>query len=159
MSKARGWQRCGCYVWRTRKPHSFLGLPFIGRHFAYVGETGNRYFRDRQHLYGDSRYGAAGKSWADLAPKVYPLPCLFPRWAAARKAQETLWIWLLWPVYNDKKNRWNPRRISLTKAQQQRWARAASGLKANVGRAAARLVLLAGAWTALGWGVFEWMIR
>ncbi len=117
------WRRRGCYVWRTRKPGSFLGLPIIGRHTAYVGETSSRYHRDRQHEFGGGQWGAVAKSWSDLDPKVYPLPCLLPGWRWARKAQEKLWIFLLWPVYNDRWNRWNPRRITLRRAEQQRWAR------------------------------------
>lgn len=181
---ARGWKKCGCYVWRTRKPTAFLGLSlrwlllaavligaglwlagapwwpvlvlplFSGRHTAYVGETGNRYFRDNQHLFGDSRYRAAGKPWADLDPRVYPLPCLFPSWPTARKIQEKLYIWTMLPIYNVEWNTKNPRRITPMKAQQQRWARQKSGLKVNVGRTLARwalgLVVLAGG-IAAGW--------
>lgn len=144
------WRNSGCYLWRTRKPSAFLGLPFIGRHNAYVGETSSRYFRDNQHLYGDSRYGTAAKPWSDLDPKAYPLPCLFPGWKWARKAQETIWIWLLCPVYNDRKQPpYNVRRIRPIKAQQQRWARQKTGIKVNVTRVAARyalaLVIFAGA--------------
>jgi hypothetical protein len=135
-------------VWRTRKPHAFLGMPLIGRHTAYVGETGSRYFRDRQHVYGDARYAAPDKPWSDLQPKVYPLPCLFPHVAWARKAQEKIWIKLLMPVYNTEWNGGNPRRIKPMKAQQQRWARDAirkstGGLiKLNVMPALARLALM-----------------
>ncbi len=147
------WKKSGCYVWTARKPHALFGwslrflaplaaagmlalymldgpwplalatLAFSGRHVAYVGETSSRFFRDRQHRYGDSRYGAVGKDWMDLAPRVYPLPCLFPRWKWARKAQEKLYIFLLLPVYNTQWNKKNPRRITPTKAQIQRWGR------------------------------------
>jgi hypothetical protein len=109
-------------------------------------------------VYGDGRYNAAAKSWADLDPKVYPLPCLFPGWKWGRKAQETLWIWLLIPVYNEQKQPpYNVRRIRPTKAQQQRWARQKMGIKVNITRVAARyalgLVILAGSvWSAWeGW--------
>lgn len=143
------WRNSGCYLWRTRKPSAFIGLPIIGRHNAYVGETSSRYFRDRQHVFGDGRYQQAGKPWSDLDPKPYPLPCLFPGWKWSRKVQEKLWIWLLLPVYNSDWNKHNPRRITPTKAQQQRWARQASGMKVNVGRVLARyalgLIVLAGA--------------
>jgi hypothetical protein len=140
-------------VWRTRKPHAFLGLPVIGRHTAYVGETGSRYFRDRQHRYGDSRYQAAGKPWSDLKPKVYPLPCLFPASPTARKIQEKLWIWLLLPVYNVEWNTKNPRRITPMKAQQQRWWREehkAVQRGAAAVRAALALALTVGL-TYMGW--------
>jgi hypothetical protein len=105
-------------------------LPFFsGRHTAYVGETGNRFFRDRQHLFGDGRYGTAGKPWADLDPKAYPLFCLFPGNEVARKIQEKLWIWMLLPVYNVEWNTRNPRRIKPAQAQTQRWARDAGGIR------------------------------
>lgn len=123
---SKGWRTAGCYVWRTRKPGAPLGLPIIGRHFGYVGETGSRYHRDRQHIHGGGRYGAVAKPWADLAPRCYPLPCLFPRWKWGRKIQEWFWIKLLLPVYNDKHNRSNPRRIKLGRQEAQRWARDAA---------------------------------
>lgn len=134
----KSWREAGCYVWRTRKPSAPFGFPLIGRHFAYVGETGSRYHRDPQHIVGGGTYGAVPKSWSDLDPKVYPLPCLFPNWAAARKAQETLWTFLLWPVYPVAKNRWNPRRISPDKAMRQRYERERMGRGSAWMRAAVR---------------------
>lgn len=115
---------------------AFLLPLFSGRHNAYVGQTGSRYFRDNQHLYGDSRYGAAGKAWADLDPKVYPLPCLFPRSRWWREVCEKAWILLLLPVYNTEWNSKNPRRIKPIKAQQQRWARNSNSVKKWAPRAA-----------------------
>lgn len=141
-TRARGWKRCGCYVWRTRKPHAIVGLPFIGRHTAYVGQTGSRYFRDNQHRFGDGRYGVGGKSWADLEPKVYPLPCILPHVKFARELQEKVWIKLLMPVYNTEWNKGNPRRISPIKAQQQRWARDKHRLKFNIMPALLRVALM-----------------
>lgn len=118
------WRTRGLYVWRGRKPHAPLGLPVIGRRVLYVGQTSSRYHRDRQHAHGDSRYDAGSASWSDLAPKVYPLPCLFPGWKWARLAQERLWIWALCPVYNIQGQApWNVRRIKKNAAQNQRWAR------------------------------------
>jgi hypothetical protein len=162
-SRARGWRECGCYVWRTRKPHAVLGLPLIGRHTAYVGETGSRYFRDQQHRFGDARYGASGKSWSDLGPKVYPLPCFLPHVKWCREVQEKIWIKLLMPVYNTEWNGGNPRRIKPIKAQQQRWARdkirqsTAGLIKINVLPAMARGVLMLLVLTGLiysGWGAW-----
>lgn len=157
-SKARGWRNCGCYLHRTRKPSAFLGLPFIGRHNAYVGETSSRYFRDRQHKSGDFARGKAAAAWSDLDPKTYPLPCLFPHWKWSRKIQEKLWIFLLMPVYNEQWNKHNPRRISRHKAQNQRWARDKTGVKVNLGRVAVRYSI---GWTLvvlLMWGGYQYVV-
>lgn len=123
-SRARGWRDAGCYVWRTRKPHAPIGMPIIGRHFAYVGQSGSRYHRDRQHRYGDPARGKLPASWSDLDAKVYPLPMLFPGWKWARLHQERLWIKLLCPPYNVlEQPPWNLRRISRAEAARQRAAR------------------------------------
>lgn len=114
----------------------FTAVLFSGRHNAYVGQTSSRYFRDNQHRYGDSRYGAAGKPWMDLDPKVYPLPCFFPRSRTAREVQEKLWIFLLLPVYNIEWNTKNPRRVKPATAQRQRWAREGRGVRKWVPRLA-----------------------
>jgi hypothetical protein len=130
MSKRKGWRECGCYVWRTRKPSAPWGLPFIGRHFGYVGETGSRFHRDPQHIEGGGTYSAVAKDWADLDPKCYPLPCPFPRWKWTRKAMETLYIAILCPVYNvQKQPPWNVRRISSRRAARQRYTRDLVGPK------------------------------
>lgn len=185
MSRRRTWKQSGCYVWRTRKPHAFLGISmrwllpvavliglalwvtdqpwwlaliilfFGGRHFAYCGETSSRYHRDRQHRYGGGTYGHTAKMWADLDPKVYPLPCLLPWWAPGRKTQEWLYIKLLLPVYNVQHNRTNPRRISLRSQEVQRWGRDYTGLKANVLRALARGVLMLGLLALAGWVLLQ----
>lgn len=121
---SHSWRSRGCYGWRVRKPHAPLGLPVIGRRWGYVGQSSSRYHRDRQHLHGDSGYGAPGASWSDLEPKAYSLPCLFHGWRWARLAQEQLWIWLLCPAYNVQGQApWNLRKISKARAQAQRWAR------------------------------------
>lgn len=139
MSKA--WRRRGVYLWRCRKPHSWLGLPLIGRHNAYVGETSSRFHRDRQHLHGGGRFGAVQKPWADLDPKCYPLPCLFPGWTWVRRGQEKLYIWLLLPVYNAAWNKANPRRIKPGKAEQQRWRRDRNKLSIDIRVMLARLLV------------------
>jgi hypothetical protein len=135
--KRKTWRQAGCYVHRARKPHAPIGLPVIGRHTAYVGQSNSRAHRDAQHLLGGGTYRATAKSYADLDVKIYSLPCLFPNWRRARLVQEQLWIWLLWPVYNVQGNRWNPRRITPAAALRQRQARnSSSGW--NIDRAVVR---------------------
>lgn len=131
------WRQAGCYVHRARKPHAPIGLPIIGRHTAYVGQTNSRHHRDRQHIIGGGTYRATAKAYSDLDVKIYPLPCLFPNWRRGRLIQEQLWIWLLWPVYNVDGNRWNPRRITPAAALRQRAARNSSH-GWNMGRALLR---------------------
>lgn len=128
--KRKNWRQAGCYLWRTRKPSAPFGLPIIGRHNGYVGETGSRFHRDRQHVVGGGTYRAVPKDWSDLDPKVHSLPCLFPNWEAARKVQERIYIRFLLPVYNDTHNHGNPRRISLSRARADRAARDAAGRSA-----------------------------
>lgn len=109
---------------------------------GYVGETVSFYLRQRQHL-GVSRFdpvtgqvvkgstkGMAmvkipAQPWSDLNPvwyKVVKLPWWLC-WKWALRPLETLVILLTWPVYNDAKNRWNPRRITKSLAAAQRAAR------------------------------------
>jgi hypothetical protein len=130
------WRKRGLYVWRTRKPHAFLGLPVVGRHLAYVGMTSSRFHRDQQHLFGTAT--APPAPWSDLSPKPYPLPCLFPGWLFARRVQEKLWIFLLFPVYNDQWNHHNPRRITRSYARTLRLRRQAGGRRFNAGLALIR---------------------
>lgn len=116
------WKRQGVYVWRVRKPHAVFGLPFIGRHFGYLGQSSSFYHRDRQHEGKDSRHPAA--SWSDLEPRVYRLPCLFPQWRWSRELSESAWTWLLCPVYPERKQPpWNLRKISRIRAANMREAR------------------------------------
>lgn len=160
MSRRRGWRQAGCYVHRTRKPSAPLGLPIIGRHTAYVGETSSRYHRDRQHRYGGGTYGATAKMYSDLDLKIYPLPCLFPNNATARKAQEWLYIKLMLPVYNVQHNRHNPRRITPRQAERQRWARDAArgkyGVGFNIGRMLARWAIGLALLAVIGTAVWQW---
>jgi len=184
------WKTRGCYLWRTRKPHARFGLPlrfllpaclvaatmlhslgapwwpalvplfFSGRHNAYVGQTSSRRNRDRQHLYGDRRHGAAGKDWSDLDPKCYPLPCLFPRFKFWREFSESAWILFLLPVYNVRGNKRNPRRITPAKAGRQRIARekAERTVEGYVLQALVFLVRIAPAltfWGGIGWVMFR----
>lgn len=102
-----------------------LGLLISGRHFAYVGETTSFFHRHGQHMGNEgsgAKFESAGKPWADLDP-VCVVRIRLPRWKWVLRSVETLVILLTWPVYNDKKNRWNPRRIPLNSARRQRFAR------------------------------------
>ena len=109
----------GVYIYRVRKPSAILGWPIIGRHFGYVGETVSFWHRDRQHK--------ESQPWSDLNPKCYRIP--LPGWKPLLLTVETLVILLVWPVYNHKKNLWNPRRIPLSAARRQREARDSGGFR------------------------------
>jgi len=157
MSTYRG---AGVYVFRTRRPGLIGRLPawlapvatgislvslmmlgyspwlallaflFNSRHFAYVGETNAMQLRKSAHLDGGGRFKAEPKPWADLDPSHY-----FLRLPASKRLLgfvETLGIALCWPVYNHKKNLWNPRRISLASARAQRATRDRWGWSINV---------------------------
>lgn len=121
-------QRGGIYAWRTDKPHAFIGLPMIGRHWAYVGLTNSYYHRSGQHLRGSEVYGTKAASWSDLRPKCYkifPMPSLLTHGALRRaitlEKMETLFIRLLFPVYNEKKQwKFNPRKVSRAAAARER---------------------------------------
>ena len=136
------WRRRGVYVWRCDKPYALFGLPIIGRHFAYVGQSNSFARRDREHLYGSSAYDAVvlPKPWSDLRPKRYAVPVLFPGWRWARERQEWLMIKLLLPAYNVQHNRTNPRRISPERARIQRAMREKNKTARNA-MAAIRAVL------------------
>jgi hypothetical protein len=134
----------GCYVFRTRKPGAFWGWPVVGRHTAYIGEGYNRALRETEHRTGSTRFRAMPKNWIDLDPHFYriPTPLAHVRWV--RKAQESLWIWLLCPVYNIRKQpAWNARKISGRSAQWQRYLRDNLGLWYKIPRAVFR-------WSVLG---------
>lgn len=123
----------GVYVWRTRKPHAVVGLPIIGRHTGYVGETNRFARRGQEHLRGSDRYQTIvkPKDWADLAPKVYEFP--LPDWRWLRLAVERLLVAVLCPVYNVQlQPPWNVRRITPKRAAAQRFARDQFGLTARI---------------------------
>lgn len=116
-------------------PIGLVMLLFSGTHFAYVGETVSFYHRSRQHLGNvgtTDTYQSGGQPWADLRPKMVariPLPTS-ARYGWTKRLQkivlrsvETFFILVTWPVYNDAKNRWNPRRIPKNVAKRQRAAR------------------------------------
>ena len=112
----------GVYVYRCRKPTAAFRIPFLSFHFAYVGETTSFRHRHLQHTVGGGRYGHTAQPWADLDPRcVLRIP--LPPWKWLLHAVETLFILLLWPVYNHSKNLWNPRRIPLQVAKAMRAVR------------------------------------
>jgi hypothetical protein len=130
-------RRGGVYLWRVDHHRNRAR-----RVNGYVGETVSFYLRSRQHM-GVSRFDPVtgqvvkGKGsgmatvkipaqpWSDLNPKRYDVIKL-PWWLCWKwvlRPLETLVMLLTWPVYNDAKNRWNPRRIPKSIAAAQRQAR------------------------------------
>lgn len=140
-------KRSGCYVWRADKPHALRGFPIIGRHFAYVGETGNYYLRERQqkgNLGTRDKYQQSGYPWMDLRPKRYRMPM---PWKWLRKGVETVLIKVLCPVYNvAKQPPWNIRRISQGRAWSQRKLRDEQGTAYKVFVSTARWIGWAMIW-------------
>lgn len=136
----------------------FFGLAILfctGRHFAYVGETVS--FKDRhgEHINGGGRWTITlrdgrkvpkpGQPWSDLDAKcVLRIP--LPRWKWLLRSVETFLILFLFPVYNDRKNRVNPRRIPLRAARRQRQKRerrfAKRGIRANFNISLAHVVTI-----------------
>jgi hypothetical protein len=114
--------RGGVYVYRAWKPAARLRIPIVSSHFAYVGETTSFYHRHRQHT--------EQRPWSDREPRVVARIPL-PPWKWLLHTVETLVILLLWPVYNHKKNLWNPRRISLAMQMRQRIMRNRRGWTVN----------------------------
>lgn len=145
--------KSGVYIYRTRKPGAIFGLPIIGRHFAYVGETISFYHRGKQHLLGGGAYSVTQKSWSDLDPKCYYIPLLPWKWLL--RAVETITIGLTWPVYNIQKNRWNPRRITPQRARAQRDARDAKSWTWRFVTALRPVHTVA--IMAIGYGSYMWM--
>jgi hypothetical protein len=111
----------GCYVWRTRKPGAVWGLPIIGRHFAYVGQTGSFAHRERQHTgkyLATDTFRVGHRPWSDLHPRCYRIPLPF-KWM--RVALEPLLVAILCPVYNKQlQPPYNFRKISPRTAAWQR---------------------------------------
>lgn len=149
-AKARGWRKCGCYVWRTRKPTAPIGLPFIGRHFAYVGKTSSRWHRDAQHM--------ERQPWSDLDPKVYALWVPFPHWNWTRSFMERFYTAILLPVYPVEFNGGNPRRIEPWQAKQHRAERDSIGRTAS---ALLRFAVRLGLWLMImaifAYGYTHWV--
>lgn len=161
-------RRGGVYLWRVDH-HQNRARRVTG----YVGETVSFYFRAKQHM-GHSHFTADGKRtttavkvpsqpWSDLNPvchKVIKLPWWLC-WKWVLRPLETLVIVCTWPIYNDAKNRWNPRRIPKGIAKAQRATRDGYGApyafrtavahgKRWMFRAAGVLVILTG---LVGWAV------
>lgn len=105
------------YAYWVRKPNAILGLPFLGRHCGYVGQTRNERMRDLEHKNGGGRYGRPAAAWSDLRPRRVILFRMkhCPQWLL--NLVEWLAIKILMPVYNDRHNRTNPRRISRNRAR------------------------------------------
>jgi hypothetical protein len=114
-------------------------LLFTGRHFAYVGETVSFKDRHREHIIGGGRWAKKCQPWSDLDPRcVLRLP--LPPWKWLLHAIETFGILVCAPVYNDRKNKWNPRRIPLRSARRQRVKRDGRKLKITFNFRAIHLV-------------------
>jgi hypothetical protein len=146
--------RGGVYVIRTRKHHAIFGLPLVGRHFGYVGETNSFRHRVPQHLVGGGRYRVKPKCWADLDPVAYTIP--LPDWYWLRSAVETLLIAVLCPVYNGQKQRaYNLRRALPSTARDQRYARDVWGRWAGSATLALRCSAYSILVSATLWGVFK----
>lgn len=161
MSKYAG----GLYIWRVDKPHAFLGLPFIGRHFGYAGMTNSYYWRGKQQLEGSVKYDSRPYSWSDLRPKRYcilPLPAHLlnskHKWRRRFvRMLETVLIAVTCPVYNDTQQPpWNLRKISKAKAAIQRANRDQYGRAYRAAKGALRLTVQG---SALALIVYVWMVN
>lgn len=159
MNPVKKWYRkCkrrkgGVYAKRMRKHAN----PFR-REWGYVGESNSFKRRERDHE-GRTAYQRADgviqrsteKPWMDLDVKTYriiPLPWWLC-WKWVLRPLETLVIFLLWPRYNDRKNRWNPRRVPIGLQFQQRAARDAGQMHSRarvfMWRMTRRLLQISGA--------------
>lgn len=108
------------YAYRCRKPGALLGLPLLGWHWGYVGQTRNPKARHWEHMNGGGRYGCTPKDWADLKPRRVVLFKMkhCPQWVLT--TVEVFFIRLLLPVYNVQHNLGNLRRIKPHQARAQR---------------------------------------
>jgi hypothetical protein len=168
-------RRGGVYLWKV--DHH---LNRARRVNGYVGETVSFHFRSKQHM-GLSRFDPAtgqvvksrapgvamvkvpAQPWSDLNPimrKVIKLPWWLC-WKWVLRPLETLVMLFTWPVYNDAKNHWNPRRIPKSLAQTQRATRDAGGMvyaaKAGLAHGVRVLVQVAGAVAILA-GAYGWVM-
>jgi hypothetical protein len=163
-------RRGGIYLWRVDH-HVNRSRRVTG----YVGETVSFYFRARQHL-GHSRFDpTTGKAkgltlhrvpaqaWSDLNPvchKVIKLPWWLC-WKWVLRPLETLVILCTWPIYNDAKNHWNPRRIPKSIAKAQRNARDMGGVRYAIKRDvqhAARWLFQAAGVAVIAAGLVGWAV-
>ena len=160
----------GVYLWRVRHHRNPMR-----RVNGYVGETVSFHFRSKQHL-GTSHYATTGgrrtavavkvpaQPWSDLDPvlkKVISLPWWLC-WKWVLRPLETLVMLCTWPVYNDAKNHWNPRRVPKGVARAERAARDAGytwagQVRVTAGRAARIALQLAGGALVLV-GTYGWVV-
>lgn len=121
------------YAYRTRKPGALLGLPIVGRHWGYCGQTRRPDIRDREHRFGGGRYGKLPASWSDLDPTRYVIFRMnhCPQWLL--NLVELAVIRALFPVYNDRMNRANPRRVPRHVAAAHRVTRDQGGWTPRIG--------------------------
>lgn len=114
----------GIYLARTNKPYSIFGMPLIGRHNGYTGQSNTYKLRWPQHVQGGGKFKSTAKPWSDLDPefhRILPLPAwLFLHAPKVVNFLEGVCIVLTAPVYNVELNKWNPRRISVEKQKKQR---------------------------------------
>lgn len=118
------------YVYRTRKPWApFAWVRLFSRHFAYGGRTSDPKARHHEHVIGGpGRWGnRPAQPWADLEPTRYVVFPLKSRTQLWTHLLEVFVIRVLFCVYNDKLNRYNPRRVSLSRARRQRFLRDTMG--------------------------------
>lgn len=147
----------GIYLARTNKPYAIFGLPLIGRHNGYVGQSNAYELRWAQHTHGGGKFKSVAKGWSDLDPefhRIIPLPkWMFERTPKVVDALEWLAIKLLLPVYNDKMNHSNPRRIPKERLWKQRRFRTetSGGIRISIMllRSSFKLLLLLGAFLLL----------
>lgn len=132
-------RRGGVYLWRVR--HHLKPWRRVN---GYVGESVSFYLRGRDHM-GKGRFDQEAQSWSDLDPvmhKIISLPWWLC-WKWVMRPLETLVMLCTWPVYNDAKNRWNPRRITKSKARIQRAQRDQGALAYRVRVTTGRAVRIA----------------
>jgi hypothetical protein len=156
--------RGGIYLFRTRKPYAMIGLPVIGRHNGYTGQTRDYRLRWAQHIIGGGKYRAVPKSWSDLDPKPWRILPL-PRWLFLHAPRvvdllEAVCIFATAPVYNVQLNKGNLRRISLQRAAMQRRFRDNAPTSWRIGAmfiwSTGRLLLISGV-AVLLWQVISWL--
>jgi hypothetical protein len=144
MGRQRGrWDRTceEIYVYRTDKPSAVLGLPVIGRHFAYGGRTNDPKARHAEHMTGRSRRTLVGRQqpWSDLRPRRYVVFRRKYRTEWMTDLLERVVIKGLLCVYNHMdRASWNPRYVSPRQAAAQRRTRDSLGKRKAAGL---RLVL------------------
>lgn len=111
-------------------PLGLVLLLMTGRHFAYVGETVSFEKRHGEHMKGGGRWKRGAAPWSDLDARcVLRIP--HPPWKWLLRSTETFLILILAPVYNEKKNRANLRRITRASARRMRLRRDKRELKLN----------------------------